>query len=161
MIIASSESCINKYLDSMYEEKRIYQSLIQDITLTKATRFNHIGAINKELQTQLAFRQKKRLKYINRVAPERLKKAFLKTGKIESVTWEKSDEDIFLQTLSNRILNSKISVVQKQNQNHKDWPAFRKYFKTDILPSDRYKRIHETFFKNTKIIKEKIKSCFK
>ena len=157
---ANNKLCISKYSNSIFEEKRIYQSLIQDITLTSASHFSHIGAINKELQTQLAYRQKLRLEFLNKVSPERVKYTYSKTGRIDSISWEKTDEDAFMEIVSNRIINSKISVLKKQNQNHKDWPKFREYFKINVLPSVQYKKIQSNLFNNTKLIRSKLKKCF-
>jgi len=157
--MAYDKQCVSKYLADTYEEKRVFHSLVQDIVLTKSKRFSHIGAVNKELQSQLAYRQKLRLDFINENFPDEIKKTYLKTKDIKA-NWDKSYDEAFLKPLKNKILTSKISVLQKQNNEHKDWPEFRAHFRSKIFPVKRYKKLQSKLFKNLAMSKEGLKACF-
>lgn len=152
-------ACVEKAAAVDFAGKEAFQTALHDLVVSRASRFETVSSVNRDLQIAMARAQTLRIIFLAARSPARIT-----TGeglsKFTNFGWSQDDTAVLAkQSREYRALESTIWALGEQNNGHPDWPAFREFSGTLAARGPEFAALTADFQASQKDVEALIARC--
>ena len=130
--------------------QREWQIGLAELAVEQRPEFEAIAKAQRDLQVAYLERGTSKFEYLMAEDPSRI---VLTEGLSQFINYDWSDEDT--QTLRETdpgyaALDVKVAALRKSNDDQREWPSFREYFRNTLLKSKEYQALFSEFMEKQK-----------